>query len=69
MKVAKRLQLRSRYFAPGGLYAIPGTRPSASRVSSTVSSGVVSHLDNAPPLPIAMATAAIETLSGASQRL
>jgi hypothetical protein len=30
---------------------------------------VVSMLDNAPPLPIAIATAAIETLSGASHRL
>lgn len=32
-------------------------------------SGVVSNLDNAPPPPMAIATAAIDTLSGASQRL
>ena len=45
------------------------TRPSASIVSSTVSNAVVSNLERAPPALIAMATAAIDTLSGASQRL
>jgi hypothetical protein len=36
-------------------------------VSSTVSSTVVSNELSAPPLPMATATAAIETLSGVSQ--
>ena len=54
---------------PGGRYRIESTRPSASSVSSTVSNAVVSHLDRAPPALIAMTTAAIDTLSDASQRL
>jgi ATP-dependent DNA ligase len=56
-------------YAPGGRYATTCARPRASSVSSTVSSGVVSNFDSAPPPPIAIAIAAIDTLSGASQRL
>jgi hypothetical protein len=41
----------------------------ASIVSSTVRRTVVSSELSAPPLPIASATAAIDTLSGASQRV
>ena len=42
---------------------------SAAIVSSTLSRTVVSRFVTAPPLPMASATAAIDTLSGASHRV
>src|SRR5680860_1484529 len=55
-------------YAPGGWYETTSAFRRASSVSSTVSSTVVSKALNAPPPLIASATAAIDTLSGASQR-
>jgi hypothetical protein len=57
---------RERY-APGARYPTCLACRSASIVSSTVSSTVVSSELSAPPPVIASATAAIDTLSGASQ--
>src|SRR5438132_1536323 len=59
----------SRRYAPGGRYWTCSTLRSASIVSSTVRRTIVSNELSAPPLLIASATAAIETLSGASHRL
>ena len=59
---------RSYPFSPGGRYAIDEAFFRAASVSSTVSNAVVWNELNAPPAPIASAVAAIETLSGASQR-
>jgi hypothetical protein len=56
----------SSYF-PGGRYRMDSTRPSASSVSSTVRSAVVSHFESAPPALSATVTEAIATLLGASQ--
>ena len=54
---------------PGGRYLTCSTLPRASSVSSTVRSTAVSNELIAPPLLIASATAAIDTLSGASHRV
>ncbi len=53
----------------GGRYLICSAFRNASSVSSTVRSTVVSNELSAPPPLIASATAAMDTLSGASQRL
>src|SRR5205807_6699048 len=58
-----------RRYAPGGRYLTCPALRRASMVSSTVRRTVVSNELSAPPAPIASATAAIDTLSGASQRL
>src|SRR5688572_3689396 len=60
---------RRRHEWPGGLYLIDRAFSSAASVSSTVSSAVVCSELSAPPALIATATAAIDTLSGASHRL
>ena len=57
------------YAVPGGRYAIDAAFFKAASVSSTVSKGVVWKELSAPPALIAIAVAAIETLSGASHRL
>jgi hypothetical protein len=61
------IRSRSRY-APGARYRTCSALRRASIVSSTVRRTVVSNELSAPPL-IASATAAIDTLSGASHRL
>src|SRR5205807_143863 len=58
----------SRY-APGAWYLTCSALRSASIVSSTVRRTAVSNELSAPPALIASATAAIDTLSGASHRL
>jgi hypothetical protein len=55
--------------SPGGRYEIDDAFFMAASVSSTVSRGVVWNELNAPPALMAIATAAIETLSGASHKL
>jgi hypothetical protein len=58
------------YFtSPGGRYLIGEAFLRAAIVSSTVSNGVVWRELRAPPAAMAIAVAAIETLSGASHRL
>src|SRR2546421_9338994 len=59
---------RSRY-APGARYWTCSALRRASIVSSTVRRTVVSSELSAPPPLIASATAAMDTLSGASQRV
>ena len=56
-------------FSPGGRYVIDEAFFMAASVSSTVSKTVVWRELNAPPALIAIAVAAIETLSGASHKL
>jgi hypothetical protein len=56
-------------FSPGAWYLIDEALLSADSVSSTVNKTVVLMEPSAPPDPIAMAVAAIETLSGASHKL
>src|SRR5829696_321187 len=56
-------------YAPGSRYWTSAAWRNASIVSSTVRRTVVSIELSPPPPPIASATAAIDTLSGASQRL
>src|SRR5215216_2311945 len=56
-------------YAPGARYWTCSALRRASIVSSTVRRTVVSNELSAPPPPIASATAAMDTLSGASQRL
>ena len=65
---SRRARTPARH-VPGGRYRISWARSIACIVSSTVSNTVVSYLLSAPPPEIARATAAIDTLSGASQRL
>src|SRR5205807_9206526 len=69
--LASRGSLRSSLgrYLPGGRYFTWPALRNASSVSSTVRRTVVSNELSAPPAPIASATAAMETLSGASQRL
>lgn len=55
--------------SPGGRYLIGEAFRRAAIVSSTVSNGVVCRELRAPPAVIAIAVAAIETLSGASHKL
>src|SRR6187401_634913 len=55
--------------SPGGRYLIREAFCKAAIVSSTVSNGVVCRELSAPPAVIAIAVAAIETLSGASHKL
>jgi hypothetical protein len=55
--------------SPGGRYLIGEAFCRAASVSSTVSNGVVCRELRAPPALIAIAVAAIETLSGASHKL
>src|SRR5512134_3354127 len=59
----------SYLLSPGGRYLIGEAFCRAASVSSTVSNGVVCRELRAPPALIAIAVAAIETLSGASHRL
>src|SRR3990170_1469407 len=54
-------------YAPGGRYCTWLALVRAAMVSSTVRRTVVSRDLSAPPAPMARETAAIETLSGASQ--
>ena len=56
-------------YPPGFRYWISSAFRRASSVSSTLMRTVVSSLLSAPPPAIASATAAMETLSGASQRV
>src|SRR5215211_3453396 len=56
-------------FSPGGRYVIEDAFCMAATVSSTVSKTVVCNELRAPPELIAIAVAAIETLSGASHKL
>ena len=55
--------------SPGGRYVIDEAFCMAASVSSTVSKTIVWMELSAPPAPIAIAVAAIETLSGASHKL
>ena len=59
----------SYLLSPGGRYLIGEAFCRAASVSSTVSNGVVCRELRAPPPLIAIAVAAIETLSGASHKL
>ena len=56
-------------FSPGGRYVMDEAFCRAASVSSTVSKTVVWRELSAPPALIAIAVAAIETLSGASHKL
>ena len=56
-------------YVPGGRYRTCCARPMASIVSSTLNRTVVSTGLSAPPEASARATAAMDTLSGASQRV
>ena len=64
-----RQSLAPSRYAPGARYRTCFALRRASIVSSTVRRTVVSIEVSAPPLLIASATAAMDTLSGASQRL
>src|SRR5205807_2814049 len=63
------LDTRASRYAPGAWYWTCSALRRASIVSSTVRRTVVSSELSAPPPLIASAAAAIDTLSGASQRL
>ncbi len=63
-----RNESSGRAYAAGGRYRIDFAFFKASIVSSTLRRTVVSIELSAPPAPIASATAAIDTLSGASHR-
>lgn len=60
---------RSYPLSPGGRYLIEEAFCIAATVSSTVSKTVVWKELSAPPALIAIAVAAIDTLSGASHKL
>src|SRR5438067_9275221 len=62
-------QVHASHYAPGAWYLTCSALRSASIVSSTVRRTVVSNELSAPPALIASATAAIDTLSGASHKV
>src|SRR5205807_4749069 len=66
---ATRGRGRGSRYSPGGRYWTSWALRSASIVSSTVRRTVVSSELSAPPPVIASATAAMDTLSGASHRV